>query len=256
MTTKVITTFGKTGKDVYGDKFIKTFLKYWPKEINITIYYEDWTPNILDPRIEYLDIDQAIPEVNKFRDHCHLLLESLPSEEKTQKKINWFDKAIRWSFKSFVMYKELEKKESQYVIWLDGDVSTLKSLDPMIAKKVLNGSSFASQLEYIKGHKHCESGFVAFDTSHPDCEKIVAHLKKGYNEYAVLSLLKPWDGFWLAKMLDQNISFYDMNKDKIGSGKTFTNRYIYGVLAHDVGKSKLKNNNLHKTTGRKNNESW
>jgi hypothetical protein len=72
----------------------------------------------------------------------------------------------------------------------------------------------------------------------------------------VLTLDKPWDGFWLALMIKQGISFYDMNKDKIGSDKTFTNRYLFGVLKHNVGNRKLKDNNLHAITGRSLNESW
>jgi hypothetical protein len=254
MTTKVITTFSRTGKELYGNQFIDTFLKHWPEDVLLTVYYEDWIPELINSRIEYIDIDLAIPEVNQFRDYCQIEIDKLT--DKKSKRINWFNKAIRWSFKSLVMYTELKRKQTRYIIWLDGDVSTLKSPVSDFAQTILHESAFASQLEFIKGADHCESGIVVFDTEHANTSKIITHIKNGYINMEVLTLDKPWDGFWLALMIKQGISFYDMNKDKIGSDKTFTNRYLFGVLKHNVGNRKLKDNNLHAITGRSLNESW
>jgi hypothetical protein len=252
--TKIVTTFGKSGKELYGNKFIESFLQHWPRDISLTIYYEDWVPDVIDPRIEYIDIDTAIPEVNQFRDHCQREIDKLT--DKKSKRINWFNKAIRWSFKSLVMYTELKRKQTKYVIWLDGDVSTLKSPIVNFAQTVLQGKAFASQLEFIKGANHCESGIVIFDTDHADCPKIVEHISNGYINMQVLTLDKPWDGFWLALMIKNGIEFYDMNRDRIGAAKTFTNRYIFKVLEHNVGNRKLKDNNLHAITGRGVDDSW
>jgi hypothetical protein len=254
MSVKVITTFSRAGKELYGNQFIDTFLKYWPEDVSLTVYYEDWVPELINPRIEYINIDSAIPEVNQFRDHCQIEISKLT--DKKSKRINWFNKAIRWSFKSLVMYTELKRKQTRYIIWLDGDVSTLKSPVPNFAQTVLHGNAFASQLEFIKGANHCESGIVVFDTGHPDASKIITHIENGYVDMKVLTLDKPWDGFWLALMIKQGISFYDMNKDRIGRDKTFTNRYLFGVLNHNVGNRKLKDNNLHAITGRGFDESW
>lgn len=254
MITKVVTTFGRAGKELYGNQFIETFLKYWPSDILLTIYYEDWEPDIIDSRIEYINIDESIPEVNQFRDFCQIEIDKLT--DKKSKSINWFNKAIRWSFKSLVMHTELKRKQADFVIWLDGDVSTLATPIPKFAETLLKGNAFASQLEFIKGANHCESGIVVFDTNHKDCSKIIDHLYTGYVDKQVLKLSKPWDGFWLALMISNGISFTDLNKDRIGHGKTFTNRNLFNVLNHNVGNRKLKNNNLHAITGRGFDESW
>jgi hypothetical protein len=254
MTTRVITTFGKTGKELYGNTFIDTFLKFWPADISLTVYYEDWVPDTIDPRIEYIDIDTAIPEVNQFRDHCQQEIDKLT--DKKSKRINWYNKAIRWSFKSLVMYNELKRKQSRYIVWLDGDVSTLKSPIDNFAQTLIQDRAFASQLEFIKGNHHCESGIVVFDTDHIDCSKIINHIRDGYIDMQVLTLDKPWDGFWLALMIKKGISFLDLNKDRIGVAKTFTNRYIFKVLEHNVGNRKLKDNNLHAITGRGTTDIW
>jgi hypothetical protein len=253
--TKVITTFGKTGKQIYGNEFIETFLKFWPQEIKLTIYSEDWSPNIYDSKIEYIDIDTAIPGVNSFRDFCISEMQQY-QDQKANKRINWYNKAIRWSFKSFVIHCELTRKEKRYIIWLDGDVSTIGPIEQDIAKKLLKGNVIAGQIEYVKGQKHIESGIVVFDTEHPDCEKIIDHIKSGYIDMQVLTLPKPWDGFWLAKLLESNIDFTDMHKESSRGMKPFANKYIVNSLIHNVGKQKLKLNDLDLTTGRNKNESW
>lgn len=254
--TTVVTTFGKTGKFLYGDNFIESFIKYWPKEINLVIYKEDWEPTVYAENIIYKDIDLEIPEINIFRDHCMSMIDSIIKKDKKSKRINWYNKAIRWSFKSLVMYKELQIVDSRYLIWLDGDVVTLKSPPLDIAEKIIKDKAFASQLEIIKGNKHCESGIVIFNTQHNQCERIISHLKEGYINFKILTLEKPWDGFWLAKMLEQGIEFLDMNKQKRGIAKTFNNVNITGILRHNIGNRKFKDNNLHAITGRQIDESW
>lgn len=254
--TKVITTFGKTGYGLYGKSFIETFLSYWPDNIKLTVYKEDWQESESNPRIEYLDIDEKIPEVNKFRDHCSRQIADLEKQDRNSKRINWYNKAIRWSFKSLVIWRELKRKDSRYVIWLDGDVSTLKAPKEDIAELLLKGQAFASQMEHVKGMPHCETGIAVFDTAHEQCSRIVDMLGEGYIDNRVLGLEKPWDGFWFAEMVKRGISFTDMNKDRSGAGKTFTNRYIFKVLDHNVGNKKLKTNGLHAITGRQIDESW
>lgn len=256
MNTTVITTFGKTGKSLYGDNFIRSFINYWPKEINLIVYKEDWQPDIFADNVIYKDIDEELPEVDTFRDHCNEMIEKIPKDEKKSKRINWYNKAIRWSFKSLVMYKELQNTDTRYLIWLDGDVTTLKRPKDSLAEFLLKGKAFASQLELLKGGKHCESGIVVFDRNHPHRQSIIEHLKDGYINFQVLKLEKPWDGYWLAKMIEKNIEFTDMNKERKGGGKTFNNVHISGVLSHNVGNRKLKDNNLHAITGRQIDESW
>lgn len=254
--TKVITTFGATGLKLYGENFITSFLQHWPKDISLTVYKEDWSEDMVDPRIEYLDIDDHIPEVNRFRDFCMREISELEKADRNSKRINWYNKAIRWSFKSLVMYRELKRKDCDYLIWLDGDVTTLKSPRSDIASSLLKGNSFASQMERVKGMPHCETGIAVFDTRHDHCQQMIDHIAEGYIKNKVLELEKPWDGFWFAEIVKKGISFADMNMDRSGSGKTFTNRHVFKVLDHNVGNKKLKSNGLHAITGRKQDESW
>jgi len=258
MTTAVVTTFSNTGKSLYGNNFIKTFLKFWPKNIKLVVYYENWIPDIIDEQIIYKDIKSEIPEVKAFVEHCNSHISLLPKDIKKAKKINWYNKAIRWCFKSLVMYKELSNSDYDYIIWLDADVTTLSAVKDSIASDILGKSVFASQMQIIDGDKHCESGIAVFSTRHKQTHTVIDHLRDGYVDFNILTLKKPWDGFWLA-LLDKKVKFYDMNNPKDhhpAYRRTFFNKHIAGILSHDVGNKKLKDAGLHKITGRGVDETW
>jgi hypothetical protein len=258
MTTAVITTFSIAGKKLYGDNFIKSFLQCWPKSIKLIVYYENWAPDILDDQIIYKDIKSEIPEVKHFIDHCKSKISELPKDSKKAKPINWYNKAIRWSFKSLVMYKELKNSNYDHLIWLDGDVTTLQKVRDSIATDILGKATFASQMQVIDGTNHCESGIAVFSVKDEQTITIIDHLKNGYIDFQILKLKKPWDGFWLA-LLENKVRFYDMNNSKDhhpSYNRTFFNKHIAGILTHNVGNKKLKDAGLHKITGRNIDETW
>ena len=258
MTTAVITTFSVAGKKLYGDNFIKSFLQFWPKNIKLIVYYENWVPDVLDDQIIYKNIKVEIPEVKQFIDHCNFNISKLPKDSKEEKQINWYNKAIRWCFKSLVMYKELKKSDYDYLIWLDGDVTTLQKVNDSIAIDILGKATFASQMQVIDGTNHCESGIAVFSVKNEQANTIIDHLKNGYIDFQILKLKKPWDGFWLA-LLENKVRFYDMNNPRDhhpSYNKTFFNKHIAGILTHNVGNKKLKDAGLHKITGRNIDETW
>ena len=53
----VITTFSNLGWKTYGKRMIDSFVKYWPKEIQLIVYYEE---KPIDA-----DYDDLIDKINK-----------------------------------------------------------------------------------------------------------------------------------------------------------------------------------------------
>ena len=43
---ELMTTFHRMGYEMYGKNMIESVLKYWPKDINFTIYLEEVLPEI------------------------------------------------------------------------------------------------------------------------------------------------------------------------------------------------------------------
>ncbi len=63
MTFAVVTTFSPEGYEVYGRRFIDTFVKYWPSDVLLHVFYEGEKPadasNAVQWHALYLDKDRA-----------------------------------------------------------------------------------------------------------------------------------------------------------------------------------------------------
>jgi hypothetical protein len=237
MTVKVITTLHEDGYKLYG-KNLNTWSKFFPQDWTLEYYAENHTPD-LDARFTVKDFNKSCPAWDEFYNHVKLQTVDLTDK----KKINWYRKALRWSFKMFVLVDALEHTSKKYIIWLDSDVVAVKSPETNWIKKNLNNQCFAGKLEKINGQSHIESGILLFDTTHYDITKCTDWIKEGYFNKKIFLENKAWDGFWLAKLINQNISW---NNSNMFSRDSF--------LIHCVGDEKFTNDYSGRSGRSQNNE--
>ena len=157
----VVTSFHKAGFEVYGRKFLETFKKYWPSSVNLTIYFEDehdrnpnfkWEPI---SSVEFLDEYMA-----KLR---FPLFHGIQGDKYN---INWDARMAR---KSFIQMHSMRKFKGK-VAWLDSDVITHEPVPENFLDTVLPDDKFCAYLGR-DGWMYTESGFLAFNASHPIAQK-------------------------------------------------------------------------------------
>ena len=62
---EIFTTFHKAGWHSYGERMVKTFLKYWPQEVKIHLYCESISPNLRLDRVKEYDIFEILDIIEK-----------------------------------------------------------------------------------------------------------------------------------------------------------------------------------------------
>jgi hypothetical protein len=196
---RVVTTLHKDGYELYGKKFIDTWVEFFPKDWKITYYAEKHTPTF-DSRIEVLDFNDACLQWNDFYNHIQETVKPLVDK----KAINRYRKALRWSFKMFTLLDALNNSTERYVIWLDSDVYANNSPEENWLLKIIEEKAIAGQLENAKGFPHIETGILIIDTKHQDITKIKKWIHQGYIGKEILKEPKPWDGIWMAKLFLSN----------------------------------------------------
>lgn len=239
---KFITTFSKTGYEVYGKTWIETFSSN-VKDVNVSVdIYIDFPITVTDDRINIIDYELAIPTHKNWLKE----FESKYSGASYNKKMG-----MRFSYKSFVMQHALEKNSNCYLIWLDGDcIFKQNQLFTNFQEAILNNKFIAVQREHVGGDDHCESGFVLFDTDHSDKSKFLNQFKQNYNIENVIKMGSPYDGFIIYKSLN-GIDYIDLNdgygRDGIQSdpSETFLHPEINKRFLHNIG-----------VTGKSQYESW
>lgn len=225
---KFITTFSKTGYEVYGKTWIDTFLNN-VKDENITadIYVDFKLPNY--PKINYIDYNIAIPNHRQWINDFNSKFNGSTYNKKM---------GVRFSYKSFVMMHALENNPNHYVVWLDGDC-IFKSIDDFSSiVNLLDEKAIAVQREDNGGHDHCESGIVIFDTNKID--KFLSQFKNNYQIDAVTNMDSPYDGFIIYKSL-VGIDYKDLNAGYGRGGiqsdpnETFLHPEINKRFLHNIG---------------------
>lgn len=229
--TAYISTFSKEHLPIYGDKFFAGF------------------KNVVDPLYFYaenfskentFDFFETIPQHKEFYNH----IKHVQSNLTHHKDLRRLDKALRWSYKSYVIIHALENIDTDYLIWIDGDVQVLKTPPENLCQNLCGNSLMFGFDQYINRAKHIESGFIIFNKRHANIDLLLNGYKEGYYDRKILNLPKPWDGFWLAELSNRpNIKEYC----KLIKGPF---RCIKEWFYHDVGKNKFQNTNLNRHLGR------
>jgi hypothetical protein len=234
--TAVITTFSKDHINLYGKCFVETFTRY--SNLPLYVFAEDFSSE--DIGFDVLDYFDHIPEQKIFKEHIEKLSEGLLTKPQ-----NRLRKALRWSYKSFAILYALKHIESKYVVWIDADVETLSSVPSALAQSLCQDKLMMCYPQTIDQELHIESGFVIFNKQHDYIEQIINHYEQGYLNQKILDLNKPWDGFWLGKLISDNQKIARKSQLEY---PPFRN--ISPFFKHHVGKEKFKETGLNKFSGR------
>jgi len=241
---KFITTFSKSGYEVYGKTWIESFLDKTKNYSHITAeIYVDEIPIISDfDKIKFLDYKTTIPERTSWQE---LFIHQSIHDQWNK------DLAIKFSFKSFVMIHALKNTEDGYVVWLDADCVFLIDNFDNWPKLLLNDTFVACQRE--DGCEHVESGIIIFDIEHIDKQKYVDKFESLYLTPSEFNKFGQFfDGFVVGRTLNTiNVPYINLNENfGIGGiqsdpGCTFLNPEIKSRFRHNIG-----------ITGKRQYESW
>jgi hypothetical protein len=209
----VVTTFNKKGFDVCAKEMLISFDKFWSKDIALNVYYEDMNlPEIeTSNRIFFSSFNEEVKKWYKFQSNFFLRELNKPDNS-----INSFYKysAIKFAHKIYAIEKQLEKNISEYLIWLDSDVITFKSITNSFIETLIEKDSYLTFLGREHINFHSEAGFLIFNTK---------------NKFHKI--------FWerMMEMYDQG-KLFDQNE--------WHDSYIFDVVRLELEKNLLKNINI------------
>lgn len=238
--TTCITTFSKDGYELYGHRMIDTWINFWPEDYRLIVYTEGYDIVEKDPRICCIDINSACSGLEEFKTRSRQLAD-------TYKK-STIDKTIKWCHKVYAIGHALNT-EQDYLIFLDGDTYTKKSIDPTFPGQLVGNNLFAVHFERLKYGLHFETGLMIFNLSHAKIPWLKSTVTSAYDSLAIYSMTKTWDGYWFAHLYDQyQLPVVDLSRQGAG---VFGHPLVKPYLQHDVGTKKYRLAGYDKFTGRK-----
>jgi len=169
----VITTFNSKGLEQYGRESIRSFVACWPETINLVVYSEGFTLADTE-RVQCRDLNAAAPRLVTFKNHYG---KQPMANGHTTEGYNYNFDAVRFSHKMFAMFAAASTLETDYLVWLDGDVLTHRSVPDTLISEMMDGY-FAAYLGR-KG-KHSETGFLCFNMRHPEAGAFFETMERVY----------------------------------------------------------------------------
>lgn len=229
----IVTSFHKEGYEVYGRKFLDSFRKFAPKNVNLTIYYED--EHERPKGFNWV----SMHEVELLDEYLgKLQFPLMHGDVGGEYNINWDARMAR---KSFIQMHAMRVFGGK-VFWLDSDTVFHEPMPETFLNSVLPDDKFNCYLGR-DGWMYTESGFLGFNANHPIAKKFAA-VYLGIFLTGAIFKLEGWHdcyGFDMArKSMQLDSAFVNLAKDcPHGTNHVFINSVLGGYLDHRKGNRKL-----------------
>lgn len=172
MTTAVVTSFSPSGYELYGRRMLQTFEKYWPHDIPIYVYYEGDKPQDATARAQWLPLDGDTDRAAFAKSH-----KDHPTDYNQQ--------PVKFSHKVFALTSA--PRDTEWLIWLDGDVETTAFITHRLIKSLFPPDIDVAAYLGRSWWNHTETGFVAYHLTDTG-KQFLDDLRKMYTEGHIVNL--------------------------------------------------------------------
>jgi len=237
---RIITGWSPSGWLQYGQRFLSSFERFWPKEVELRIYVEEFFPigdtKHLIEQVLLSDIPGCIEFIEKYKFDKRANGEDVQPNWKESCKINGYNfKFDAWKFcrQGFIPYHAAQNMESGILCWLDGDVVTNRQVPSGWIESLIPEHAAVAYLG--REPKHSEIGVQIYRV--PEAMPILRDFSEFYRSERVFGL-KEWHS---AYVFDQarcmnDVATYNMTPG--GYGNVWLQSPMIQYTDHLKGKRK------------------
>lgn len=225
MNLEIITSFNDYYYQLIGKDSLESFLKYWPRDLSITCYVEEFRlPD--QERVKQISFDHLDPEYQKFQ-HT----KGIGGQER------------KFSKKAFSFIHAMYHSSADRIIWLDADVLTQQALPKDLLLSVLPdhvlgthmGVTYTTTKDGTPGRWFVpETGFFAVNTRHDRFNDFRQEYRRRYVEHDNTNLRRYYDNDVYGYVFESlNVEGFDLCRDFRKPYKTPLKHTVLGpYLAH------------------------
>lgn len=182
---EVITSFDEKYYNNIGKVCVDSWLEYWPKELNLTCYVEEFSlpPN---SRIKQISFEQLSNSYFDFQ------------------KSNENDRVKVFAKKAYSVIHAMENSSAERIIWLDADVISKKHISLEFLNSLCPNDTLATFMG-VMHHKirddansplifSAETGFFIINTRHKNFHLFAKRYREYYDNHLSKNLRRFYDG--------------------------------------------------------------
>lgn len=274
----VVTTFHKSGMDLYGQRFIASFAERVDKKIKLIVYAEDCFPSNPDPeQITIFDAKEVLDKLNDFKTRWRNdpKANGIPPDHIKAKRPRDWDKkfkwdAIRFANKVYAVFDAAERVKQDWLVWMDADTFVHSSWSYDQFKELLPDTSWITYVGRGKGSQTWpECGFYGMNLNDIVCCEFLKEFEHMYEDANNgIFTLEEWHDSYIfghilnnmkrtaPNVLDYSAEMYLREAKTGGGGHPLINTKLGQWIDHMKGDRKFSKKSLSKDLMIKRSESY
>lgn len=239
---KVITGWSPSGWLQYGQRFLSSFDRFWPKEVELRVYVEDFfevgATSRLVEQVHLSEIPGCMEFIEKYRTDKRANGEAVqPNWKDSCKAAGYNFRFDAWKFcrQGFIPYHAAQDMREGILCWLDGDVITHTQVPRNWIESLIPEHAAVAYLG--REPKHSEIGVQIYRV--PDAMPVLRDFSELYRSERVFGL-KEWHS---AYVFDQARCMNDVATHNLtpgGTGNVWLQSPMMQYTDHLKGKRKGK----------------
>jgi len=248
----VVTTYNQQGLDRYAQRFINTFDKNMPREVDLLLYSERARPALPKTKRHIKDYDAEKEMRNTLVEFKKKYKYDLRANGKgpdgrrldANKAFKW--DAIRFSHKVYAIFDAVKKTDADVLIWMDADSVVHTPMPMEFLQEFIPDDKFlcyaGRKNKYTEcgwysmnlRHPHADKFFEEFQRMYDDAENGIFTLKEWHDSY-VFDVVREWHTQNLRhphadKFFEEFQRMYDDAENGIFTLKEWHDSYVFDVV--------------------------
>jgi hypothetical protein len=187
----VVTTCNAAGWQEYGRRMAESFDQFWPTNIPLYLYAEDFQPDHDRPIRRTLPIWLAeFKARHAEHPYAHGMIDG---------KYDFRFDCVRFAHKVAAVTDAASKLDTDVVIWADADIVTHAPVNTRWLKSLFPPGPYIAWLDRYRHYPEC--GFYMLRTTHPAHRTTMARWQHLYESDAVFGLVQTHDSYVLQQVI-------------------------------------------------------
>jgi hypothetical protein len=234
---RVVTSQNQEYYNLIGKDCLISFLKYWPKEISIDLWAENFVPDIVDPRI---NIKPWI-NVHKNLEDFWSIITGISREGRHMR-------AKKFYLKAHVVLESWRTADYDVFIWLDSDTITHKEIPFDFLDNLCPSDTLSVDVPHGgKGwQREADTGFFMLNMRSDHAKDVIDYYRRYHTSDLIFKTFRNietsvwWDAVELSKKNGAKVNHLDIT---VGEPDSFKTTILSNYMIHYINTQKKHRSN-------------
>jgi hypothetical protein len=224
MKARIVTTMGPGGWDLYGRRFVESYLRFWPAKIELAVYFHHCSPPLDMPKSVLV---RQLDQLEGFK----RIVEAFPNAKDGP--------SLGYAFKAIALADAVEP-ELDWVAFVDADTETMRPVDGRLLSHLFDDAAHLTYL-YRKSVSESEGSWFAFNLRTPEGASLLSDYYGLYTSLEAFQYKKAHDNAVLDRLVAihraHNLKVVNLAPGALGLD-AFHQSPLGGYMVHYKGPNK------------------